>query len=72
MILILVTSHYLQCRTDTLFFLVVLGSHLPISRKLLRGFAALLQSPIKWYNEKKFSPNLGLLDGYVDLGHALA
>ena len=50
----------------------MLGSHLPIGRKLLGGFSALLQSPIKWYNEKKSSLDLGLLDGYVDLGHALA
>ena len=47
----------------------MLGSHLPIGRKLLGGFAALLQSPIKWYNEKKSC--LDLLDGYIDLGHAL-
>ena len=72
LILIHVTSRYLQCGTDTLFFFFVLGSHLPISRKLLGGFAALLQSPIKWYNEKKSSLDLDLLDGYVDLGHALA
>ena len=72
LILIHVTSRYLQCGTDTLFFFFVLGSHLPISRKLLGVFAALLQSPIKWYNEKKSSLDLDLLDGYVDLGHALA
>ena len=38
------------------FFFFVLGSHLPMSRKLLRDFAALLgglHSPIKWYNKKK-------------------
>ena len=44
---------------DMIFFLFVLGSHLP---KLLGDFAALwgaggggegLQNPIKWYNEKK-------------------
>ena len=38
---------------DTISFFSVLGSHLP---KLLGDFAALLgglQSPIKWYNEKK-------------------
>ena len=43
-----------------------------MSRKLLGDSAALLQSPIKWYNEKKSSLDLGLLDGYVDSGHALA
>ena len=58
LILIHVTSRYLQYGTDTLFFFFVLGSHLPISRKLLGGFAALLQSPIKWYNEKKSSLDL--------------
>ena len=57
---------------SNLFFFFVLGSHLPISRKLLGGFAALLQSPIKWYNEKKSSLDLDLLAGYVDLSHALA
>ena len=31
----------------------MLGSHLPMSRKLLGDSAALLQSPIKCYNEKK-------------------
>ena len=38
------------------FFFFVLGSHLPVSGKLLGDFAALLrglQSPIKWYNKKK-------------------
>ena len=38
------------------FFFYVLGSHLPMSRKLLGEYAALLgslQSPIKWYNKKK-------------------
>ena len=49
------------------FFFVVLGSHLPMSRKLLGDYAALssssssfggwgwggLQSPIKWYKKKK-------------------
>ena len=43
-----------------------------MSRKLLGDFAELLQSPIKWYNEKKSGLDLDLLDGYVDLGHALA
>ncbi len=43
-----------------------------MSIKLLGDFAALLQSPIKWYNEQKSSLDLGLLDGYVDLSHALA
>ena len=33
---------------------------------------ALLQSHIKWYNEKKSSLDLDLLAGYVDLSHALA
>ena len=40
----------------SLFFFFVLGSHLPVSRKLLGDFAAVLgglQSPIKWYNKKK-------------------
>ena len=55
LILIRVTSRYLQRATDTLFFFFVLGSHLPMSRKLLGDFAALLQSPVKWYNEKKSS-----------------
>ena len=35
------------------FFFFVVGSHLAMSRKLLRDYAALLgdlQSPIKWYN----------------------
>ena len=53
-------------------FFFVLGSHLPISRKLLGDFAALLQRPIKWYNEKESSLDLDFLDSYVDLGHALA
>ena len=38
-----------------LLFLCVLGSHLPMSRKLLGDFAELLrdlQSPIKWYNTR--------------------
>ena len=43
-------------------FFFVLGSHLPISRKLLGDFAALLQSPIKWYNEKQSSRNERLGD----------
>ena len=65
--------HLGQRGTDTLFFFFfVLGSHLPMSRKLLGDSAGLLQSPIKWYNEKKSSLDLGLLDGYVNLGHALA
>ena len=35
-----------------LFFFFVLGSHLPMGKKLLKDVAALLgglQSPIKWY-----------------------
>ena len=64
-------SHLGQRGTDTLFFFV-LGSHLPMSRKLLGDSAALLQSPIKWYNEKESSLDLDFLDSYVDLGHALA
>ena len=43
-----------------------------MSRKLLGDSAALLQSPIKWYNEKESSLDLDFLDSYVDLGHALA
>ena len=56
--------HLGQRGTDTLFFFFffVLGSHLPMSRKLLGDSAALLQSPIKWYNEKKSSLDLDLLD----------
>ena len=38
------------------FFFFVLGSPLPMNRKLLGDSAALLgglQSPVKWYNKKK-------------------
>ena len=57
-------SHFinLQRGTDTLFFFFVLGSHLPMSRKLLGDVAALLQSAVKWYNEKKSSRKERLCD----------
>ena len=58
--LLLILSPPLLCPSTLppihpILFFFVLGSHLPMNRKLLGDFAALLgglQSPIKWYSEK--------------------